>query len=167
MQIVTIVTICMLAVANCSMAAMPTDTTAPPLSKNPTTAVLMSLALPGLGQYYNEQYWKIPLFTGTCGVTAYLFFYYNSKYNQTAGLYDKALDQGAGSDVLASLKSQREAYRDNRDLSGVVFLSAYILAAVDAYVGAHLFDFEVSDDLSVRLGPTNTSIAAMQLRLQW
>jgi len=57
----------------------------------------------------------------------------------------------------------REVYRDNRDLSGLVFLVTYALAAVDAYVGAHLYDFDVDEDVSLGIGPTRTQLLALQL----
>ena len=137
------------------------------MTKNPTTAVLLSLPLPGLGQFYNEDYWKIPLFTGTCGVSAYLFFSNNADFNTTADLYDKAVAEGADETVLLRLRNQREAFRNNRDIAGIVFLTAYLLAAVDAYVGAHLYDFSVSEDLSLGFGPTRTQFAAVNLRYRW
>lgn len=140
---------------------------APALTKDPTTAVLLSLPLPGLGQLYNEQYWKIPIFTGTCAVSAYLFFANNADFNSTADLYDQAVAGGADALVLDRLRTQREAYRNNRDLAGFVFLTAYVLAAVDAYVGAHLYDFDVSDDLSMGLGPSRSHLMALNLNLRW
>ena len=137
------------------------------MTKDPTRAVVYSLLLPGLGQYYTEDYWKIPLFTGTCAVTAYLFFRNNADFNTTDELYEKAISEGADQNVIDRLLDQREAYRDNRDLSGVIFLTAYTLAAIDAYVGAHLFDFDVGDELSLGFGPSRSHIAAINLRLQW
>lgn len=147
---------------------MPTDslTQAEQKSKNPTTAVLLSLPLPGLGQFYNEQYWKIPVFTGTCAVTAVLFFNNNADFNNTTVLYEKAVAEKANPAVIDRLFRQKEAYRDNRDLAAFVFATTYILAAVDAYVGAHLYSFDVGDDLSVNLGPTRSQILAMNFRLQ-
>lgn len=137
------------------------------MTKSPTTAVLMSLAFPGLGQYYNEQYWKIPIFTGTCAVTAYLFFSNNSDFNLYSAQVDQAVAAGESASAIAQLKSKRETARDNRDVSGVIFLAGYALAAVDAYVGAHLFDFDVSDDLSLRLTPTQFRGFAMCITYQW
>ena len=154
-----------------SQAAAQQDSTLPnaepQMTKDPTTAVLLSLPLPGLGQYYNEQYWKIPIFTGTCAVSAYLFFSNNADYNTTADLYDQAVAVGADQSVTDRLRNQREAFRDNRDLAGFVFVTAYLLAAVDAYVGAHLYDFDVSDDLSLGLGPTPTQFMALRVGLTW
>ncbi|MCX6139415.1 MAG: DUF5683 domain-containing protein [Candidatus Kapabacteria bacterium] len=137
------------------------------MTKSPTTAVLYSLLLPGLGQVYTESYWKVPLFTGTAVITAWQFFKNNADFNTTSDLYDLALASGADPNVTALLLRQREAYRDNRDLAGVIFLVTYGLAAMDAYVGAHLFDFDVSDDVSMGLGPTRTQLMAVNLRYQF
>lgn len=135
-------------------------------SKDPSTAVLLSLPLPGLGQFYNEQYWKIPVFTGTCAVTAVLFFKNNSDFNNISITYDKAVAEGVDPLITDRLFRQKEAYRDNRDLSAFIFLTAYILAAVDAYVGAHLYSFDVGDDLSLNIGPTRSQLLAFNFRLQ-
>lgn len=133
------------------------------MTKNTTTAVLMSLACPGLGQYYTEAYWKIPVFTGAAAITAWLFFDNNAKFNDADVIYEAA---AASNDPNASrLLTVREVYRDNRDLSGLVFLVTYALAAVDAYVGAHLYDFDVDEDVSLGIGPTRTQLLAVQLRV--
>jgi hypothetical protein len=143
------------------------DTTAPPLTKDPTTAVLYSLLLPGLGQYYTEDYWKIPLFTGGCATAAGFFFYYNSKFNEASDLYDQLEADGQSSTVLSAVRSQRESYRDNRDLAGVLFLAGYVLAAVDAYTGAHLYDFDVTDDLSMSVLPAVGPFSGLTVQLRW
>jgi len=131
------------------------------MTKSPATAVLMSLACPGLGQYYNNAYWKIPIFTGTAAVSVWLFLDNNAKFNDANALYEAAAASG---DVNAGrLLTVREVYRDNRDLSGLVFLVTYALAAVDAYVGAHLYDFDVDEDVSLGIGPTRTQLLALQL----
>lgn len=124
------------------------------LTKDPTTAVLWSLLFPGLGQLYVESYWKIPLFTGAAAGTIGLFIWNNSKYQDAQQRYDDAVASGASSTVISSLQREKEYYRDNRDLSGGIFVLTYVLAAVDAYVGAHLYDFNVNDDLTVRVVPT-------------
>jgi hypothetical protein len=135
-----------LSVLLCCARAYAADSTAVPAStplmeKSPTTAVLWSLALPGLGQYYTETYWKIPLFTGGALASAWLIVDNHAKYQDADAAYLAALDGN-------------EAYRDNRDVAGLALVATYLIAAVDAYVGAHLFAFDVGDDLSLRLGPT-------------
>lgn len=137
------------------------------MTKKPMTAIAYSLLLPGLGQVYTENYWKVPIFTGTAIVTAWVFFSNNANFNTTSDLYDQAIASGANSNTTTRLLQQREAYRDNRDMAGVIFLLAYGLAAVDAYVGAHLYDFDVSNDVSLGIGPTRSHLMAMSLRLKF
>lgn len=126
------------------------------MSKSPTTAVLLSI-VPGGGQWYNEQYWKIPLFAGVAGYFIYRVIYYQNLF----------LDKAAEADAVSMfdsrypiLKQQRESYRDNRDLNAAYFIGVEILGMIDAYVGAHLFDFDVDDDVSSRLyfDPLNTAV---------
>jgi len=51
------------------------------------------------------------------------------------------------------LKNLKNNYRRNRDLSIIATAGLYILQIVDAHVDAHLKDFDVSDDLSMRIEP--------------
>ena len=135
------------------------------MTKSPTTAVLMSLACPGLGQFYNQSYLKIPIFTGMAAVSVWLFFDNNAKFNDADAQYASA---AASSNPNASrLLAVREVYRDNRDLAGLVFVVTYALAAVDAYVGAHLYDFDVDEDVSLGIGPTRTQLLALQLSVSF
>lgn len=126
------------------------------MTKSPTTAVLLSI-VPGGGQWYNEQYWKIPLFAGVAGYFVYRVFYYQNLFLDKAAEAD-AVDQFDSR--YPALKQQREFYRDNRDLNAAYFIGVEILGMIDAYVGAHLFDFDVDDDVSSRLyfDPMNTAV---------
>jgi hypothetical protein len=45
-------------------------------------------------------------------------------------------------------------YQRYRDLTVVGMVALYTLNVVDAAVDAHLFTFDVSDDLSMRIQPT-------------
>ncbi len=154
--VTTVVIICI-----ATFSARCADTLA--MTKSPTTSVLMSLACPGLGQFQNEAYWKIPIFTGTAAVSVWLFFDNNAKFNNANAQYEAALAENNPNS--GRLLTVREVYRDNRDLSGLVFLVTYALAAVDAYVGAHLYDFDVDEDVSLGIGPTRTQLLALQLRV--
>lgn len=131
------------------------------LTKSPTRAVLYSLLLPGAGQFYNEQYWKIPIFTGTAAVTAVLFFSNNTSFNNADVAVTAAQEAGASAFEVTRLQRQRESFRDARDVSGLIFVVTYALAAVDSYVGAHLYDFSVNEDLSVGLGPNRNHLMAL------
>lgn len=137
------------------------------LTKNPTTAVLLSLALPGAGQVYTEEYWKVPVFTGTAVVGMWLFWRNNADYIVTSERADQAMTDSTLMPLLPRLRRQRDAFRSNRDVAGAVVIATYLVAAIDAYVGAHLFDFSVDDDLSFHVGPTPSGSVALGLRLQF
>jgi len=132
------------------------------MSRSPTTAVLLSI-VPGGGQIYNEQYWKVPLFAGAAGYFIYRVIHYHNLFSAKA---DEAERTGIGNPGYELLKRQRESYRDNRDLNAAYFLGIEILNMIDAYVGAHMFDFDVDDDVSSRiyLDPVNTGLG---VSLRW
>lgn len=130
-----------------------TDKTAPPASgfvmtKSPWQAMWRSLVLPGYGQYYNEQYWKVPLFVGATG-----YLVYNIIDNQNRFIDKRAavIAADANGEPSATLKVEREFYRDKRDEAAFYLLGVYVISIIDAYVGAHIYDFDVDEDVSARL----------------
>jgi hypothetical protein len=127
------------------------------MTKSPTTATLLAI-VPGLGQVYNEQYWKIPVFALPAGWFIYRVVSLNSLFLQKSREADQA---GRNSPAYPRLKLEREAYRDERDLNAAYLLGVEILGMIDAYVGAHLFDFDVGDDISSKLqiAPTGLGLS--------
>lgn len=117
------------------------------MSKSPWGAVARSAILPGWGQYYNESYWKVPIFLGALGGLVYGWFYYNDLYRDYRDLYSESLSDG-GSGNQAFL-SQRNLHLDNRDLFAIYIGLVYFLNLVDAYVDAHLFDFSVGENYNI------------------
>lgn len=162
-----------MAVASATSAAMEgdslktNDTLALRPSKSTSTAIMCSLIFPGLGQVYTENYWKIPLFAGTAAVSAVLFFQNNSEFSTASAAYDQAVTAGSDAARINLLLRRREVFRDNRDMSAVVFLITYALAAVDAYVGAELYDFDTGETLSVNVGPSRSHQLALNMRVTW
>ena len=51
------------------------------------------------------------------------------------------------------LKEIKDHYRRNREVSALLFTLAYVLNIVDASVSAHLFDYDVSEDISLHIQP--------------
>ena len=142
--------------------------------RSPKKAARLSLVCPGLGQIYNRKYWKLPIVYGALGTTVAIFLMNNVKYKkyQKAYLYTtdndpNTIDEFGGRVTPEVLRVQRESYRRNRDLSGFVFVILYSLTAVDAFVDAHLANFTVSDNLSMRISPSfnysTTYSAGLQL----
>ncbi|MBM2814753.1 MAG: hypothetical protein HW421_1515 [Ignavibacteria bacterium] len=124
------------------------------MKKSPITAILLSLALPGAGQIYTGNYWKAPIFIAGSGALVYAAIFNNNKYKNYQNLYDGVVGKG-GSSSLDSMyyKLYKEFYRDNRDRSLFYLGCVYTLCIIDAYVGAHLYDFTVSDDITMQLIP--------------
>ena len=128
---------------------------------SPRTASLLSLALPGAGQAYNKKYWKIPIALGAVGFCVWqadtLSKSYNSfrsmvKDKQAASL-DPDLEDPYPDLPLTTLQGQRDIARRNRDLLIIITAGVWILNVVDASVDAHLFYYDVSDDLSLNFEP--------------
>lgn len=118
------------------------------MSKTPMLSVLLSGVVPGLGQIYNESYWKAPVVWGVLGYFAYVWIDNNDKYKMYRDLYTESLiDSDTGN---RTYRDNRDFYLDQRDQFAVYFALAYLLNLVDAYVDAHLFDFNVSENPMTR-----------------
>lgn len=100
--------------------------------KNPTGAMLRSLALPGWGQFYNAQYWKAALVVaGEAAIIASAVYYHN--------LYKDATTTDA-----------QEFYLDQRNVRFWWLGAAILISMLDAYVDAHLYNFDESESLALR-----------------
>lgn len=120
-------------------------------------AALYSFAFPGLGQIYNRKYWKLPIVYGAVGTGLY-FAGSNGRqlkrYNTALEIrLDGGNDEFTGLLSEAELLSRRNFYRRNTELSALITGVLYGLNIIDAVVDAHLFDFDISDDLSFRWQP--------------
>jgi hypothetical protein len=126
-----------------STASNKPDTTKFVMQKSATGAMIRSALIPGWGQLYNQSYWKIPVVWGFFGYFAYVAIYYNNQYKDYTTLTDKAVAENwANKD---NYKKVRDQYRDLRDSFFVYMGLTYLVNIVDAYVDAHLFDFDVSE----------------------
>jgi hypothetical protein len=135
---------------------------------SPKIATRRSLMLPGWGQAYNREYWKIPIIWGALGTCAGIWIYNNTWYHRTRDAYNIVFNKdtanfgnihpklkksdGTPGD-LNLLQTYRNTFRRDRDYSLLWFLATWALNAVDATVFAHLKNFDVSDDLSVEVKP--------------
>lgn len=114
------------------------------MKKNPWKAVLYSAILPGLGQFYNESYWKVPVVVGLGGYLGYIIIKNHGDFLDYRDLYAASqTSQNPNGDLR--LKEFREFYRNQRDQFLLYFLFFYAITAVDAYVDANLYDFDVTD----------------------
>lgn len=129
---------------------------------SPTKATWMSAALPGLGQYYNGKYWKIPIIYAGFSTFTFLIAQNKYEYNRFREAYaiSVELPEGQESDNALvekydtkQLLDQREFYQSNLELSYILTGVFYILQIVDAAVDAHLYDYDIDEDLSIHIQP--------------
>lgn len=128
---------------------------------SPTAALFSSALLPGLGQLYTQMYWKIPIIYGAGVFLVSQFMRMDQLYRR----FDKALtylvderpetiDEFEGKRSRQDIEYFRDYYRRNRDLSLLGISLLYFLNVVDAYVGAHLYYWNVDSNLAMRLYPS-------------
>ncbi|WP_428284341.1 DUF5683 domain-containing protein [Hydrotalea sp.] len=138
---------------------------------NPKIATLRSAILPGLGQAYNREYWKIPIVYGALAIPTVTFIYNNTWYKRTRDAYTIKItnDTAHFANIYpilqnidpAALQTYRNQFRRDRDYSILWFAILWGLNVVDATVYGHLKDFDVSDNLSLHIEPTfNSALSA-------
>lgn len=126
----------------------------------PSKAAFYSAIVPGLGQAYNKKYWKIPIVYGAIGTGVYFYLRNDKQYdryrtaykNRLAGISDEFTDATTGVELLSdnALIDAQKFYSRNKEISLLVTIGLYILNIVDANVDAHLMQFNVNDDLSLK-----------------
>jgi hypothetical protein len=124
-------------------------------------ATTLSMIFPGAGQIYNGSFWKVPIVLGGFATMGYIVDFNNRGYQRYRKAYklmtdgdDKTIDEFNGRYSSTVLKNTRDAFRRNRDFSIILTCAFYLLNVVDAHVDAHLKDYDISDELSVRLEPS-------------
>lgn len=142
-------------------------------------ATLLSTYLPGAGQVYNRKTWKVPIIYAAFAGMGYLIKFNHDNFkkfdNALLARYDNdpnTVDDYATIYSEDNLRSLSDFYRRNRDLSVIGLTLIYVLNIVDAHVDAHLFNFNVDDDLSLRINPrlemgSNLSSAGLSLSLHF
>ncbi|MGQ0829554.1 MAG: DUF5683 domain-containing protein [Bacteroidota bacterium] len=153
-----------------------TDTTKPSIqnrqstirSHSPRKAALFSTVLPGLGQAYNKKYWKIPVIYGGFAALGYFINSNQTKYVRYRDAYKYRIDNDPatvddyeGKYTDDNLNTLQQYYHRYRDLSVIGAALLYIINIVDASVDAHMFTFDVDDNLSFNIRPTSIYTASV------
>ncbi|MCX6231768.1 MAG: DUF5683 domain-containing protein [Bacteroidetes bacterium] len=131
---------------------------------SPRKASLYSMVLPGLGQAYNQQYWKVPvLYAGIATLAYFVVFnskrYHNYRDEYVARLNKDTLNYNAtyalySDNVVLQLKNY---YQRNLEFTYIIAGLVYLLNIIDASVYAHLFSFDVGNDLALDIRPALNS----------
>lgn len=139
---------------------------------DPKKATFRSAVLPGWGQAYNQQYWKIPIVYGALSIPAITYVFNSTYYKRTRFAYEAVYDSiylhdnsllpQVSSKVkfkgqvydLPTYQAARNSYKRNKDYSLLWFLILWGVNVADATVFGHLKDFDVSDDLTLQVNPS-------------
>ena len=130
--------------------------------KSPSKAMLYSI-IPGGGQVYNEDYWKAPIMFAGAGIMIGTALYYHGLANDVEKMIESEQNGGLN---LNQLKRKREFYVDNRDQFYFYFAGIYIISLLDAYTGAHLYDFDIDEDTSLNFGIIDKNKVGISLTIR-
>ena len=130
------------------------------MATRPSKATFYSAVLPGLGQAYNKKYWKIPIVYGALATGIYFYNQNDYQYNRYRYAYKRRLagftdDEfyGNGLNPIISddgLIRAQNTLKRNKELSILVTFGLYILNIIDANVDAHLLQYNLDENLSVK-----------------
>ena len=137
-----------------------THTVVVPEEHSASKALLLSL-IPGGGQIYNRQVWKVPVIYGIFAGMGYFIYYNYDKMSSYRDEYLYRVNNGGASQNTAyaglpqsSVYSLYNSYNRDFQLMCVITAGVYLLNLVDAYVFGHLYDFQIDDNISLNLSPS-------------
>ncbi len=164
-----------------------TTVTTPDVHQPDPRSALRRAFVPGWGQLYNREYYKVPVvyvglvaFVGSALLVnrryrlyrhAYLFTArtnpdgtpvfpeYESDYSELLRVLELSSESILMPDEVAArrarlqpqFRAQRDVLRRNRDLLYFGTLAWYGFTVIDAYVSAHLAEFDVNESLAVQV----------------
>ena len=154
----------------------------PDSNHSPHLAVLRSLMVPGWGQIYNNQWWKVPIIYGGLGAFGYYLVWNNNNYIEYLALStyrDHATSPPTTSKYYTlyqqyknalvpdqAIYDQKDYCRRNRDLCILGFAGCWVVNAIDAYIDAKfMHSFTMDNSLSMQIIPEvmNNTLFAQNL----
>jgi hypothetical protein len=172
--ILTVLFVCLtthVSVGQVTVDSISTDTMVPHKKKGsifsgrPGKSMLMSLVIPGAGQIYNKSYLRVPFVWGAVGGMGYLVHLNTVDYQCLKTAYEASIDgvayvppcKNCDPDIVlitepSRLRLLRDEANEARQLSIVGFTLVWLANGIDAFVNAHLKEFDLDEDLSIRVG---------------
>jgi hypothetical protein len=150
---------------NDTLSQAPVKKSKPKHNYRPGRAALLSTILPGAGQFYNRRYWKPPILYAGAAALAYWINFNSTEYNRFNKAYASRISFRADTTQSAiqpgefegfsdnQLKVYRDSYRRDIEFSIIITTAVYALNIVDAYVDAHLRQFDINEDISLSVQP--------------
>lgn len=143
-------------------ATQPSPTRKRSFEPDPKRAGLYAALVPGFGQLYNRQYWKVPIVYALMGTTIYMVAQRHTEYQRYRTAYIARIanansnDEFQGILSLPAIKQYQDQAKQNMDMMVVFTVIAYAGQIMEAISGAHLRNFDISKDLSMQVSPILT-----------
>jgi len=146
---------------------------------NPKTSVRLAI-IPGIGQLYNRDYWKLPIVYLSLGGGIYAYHLNSLKYHDFLSAYKSFYDLSTGelakgvtadskkivrirnllntssrydSASIDQIQRQKNYWRRFRNVALLTTGALYVLSIIEANVAAHLKGFDISGDLTLHIMP--------------
>jgi len=118
-----------------------TDTIPAPAGVSPRGALLRSLAVPGWGQLANGRPYKAGMFAAAAGAVATWAALAQRDLNRVDTRLRRLRQQDPGSALIPAVRQEQQDMVARRNTRALYTVAAATVAALDAYVDAHLADF--------------------------
>lgn len=132
---------------------------------NPAKSTVYSILLPGLGQIYNGEAWKLPLYYGLMAGSIHFLIDNDVQYRRWKWIHNMATTEDTTVERPPqsgeTAKYYRDVYRRYRDYSILAVVASYLLQVIDANVFAYMQDFEITDEIAFRMEPALIPQAGM------
>ena len=116
---------------------------------------LLSVPLPGFGQIYNKEYWKLGILYPVVGTTAALFVHENKLYKPLKAKYDQYLvDNGYfRTEELDKIQTELIQHNTRRQIYASLAVASYLY-----FIGDAVLNFESSEVTKVNRATTLSTI---------
>jgi len=122
----------------------------------PAKAAFYSAVLPGLGQVYLGKAWKLPFVYGAIGASVYYYVLNGDELQRYRTAYKRRIAGYTDDEFIELIPNDEKLlegmrfHQRYRDISFIFIVGTYMLNIIEANVSAHLLQFNVSDQLTVK-----------------
>ena len=121
----------------------------------PAKSTLYSAIIPGLGQFYQKKYWKIPIIYAAIGGSVAMLLenrklFLDERAKFRASLNGTFEDPDGNSISQEDTARKQRLFREQQQSWALAAFGFYLLNILEANVSAHLINFSVNRNLSVR-----------------